>query len=90
MNYENLEYRFVFDTNKIEKKGLGELIEDEQNRYGKLFGFVKGLLRKTITELAEMNEDKVRNKIKETINRVLYSDQMDELYIKVKNDWRTG
>jgi|GEM_PF-1735581 len=84
LNYENLEYRFVFDTNNIEKKGLGELIEDEQNRYGKLFGFVKGLLKKTITELAEMNEEKVRNRIKETINKVLYSDQMDELYIKVK------
>ncbi len=84
MNYENLEYRFVFDTNSIEKKGLGELIEDEQNRYGKFFGFVKGLVKKTITELTEINEDKVRNRIKETISAVLYSDQMDELYIKVK------
>jgi ribosome biogenesis GTPase A len=84
INYENLEYRFIFDTNSIEKKGLGELIEDEQNRYGKIFGFVKGLFKKTITELAEMNEEKVRNRIRETIGAVIYSDQMDELYIKVK------
>ena len=31
-----------------------------------------------------MNEEKVRNRIRETIGAVIYSDQMDELYIKVK------
>ncbi len=84
MNYEKLEYRFIFDTQNIEKKGLGELIEDEQNRYGKVFGFVKGLVKKTFTELADINEEKVRRRIMESLSRVLNSEQMDTLYIRVK------
>ena len=47
INYENLEYRFIL-TPIVLRKRLRELIEDEQNRYGKILVLSKACLKRRL------------------------------------------